>query len=440
MKGFAVALQAGCLLLLSLCANGANADADAAVDDSTDVLITFSQPTMNDTSPYPYHKSISAWYETLLKVALQRKAWPVDTYADETDFAPIFELLEDTYPNQTVNELGDDEWAEPFLFKGQELSHMADELRSNSSTQDAINYYMRAANVFRLAYFPWVHESTSQSKAKLHAWKLDKRAFKNAVDLIDKYEHSKAAASLGGDETLDIPLRVFRANGSEGALPVVVIITGLDHYHTYMLDQISTLTSYGYTVVTVAMPGTADSPITGKDPLAEDDYWTSIVDWLSYSPELFNMDCVSFWGISTGSYWAVRVSRVEKDRVRRVVSQGTASHYAFTRAWLEAAENLAYPVSLQRALGQSFGYDDPESFKEDVEKFSLLRQGILDQDATRLIGVNGEKDTIFPIDDQRILAEHGPGALLRWFPHMGHNGEPLSSPWLYAFWQQRSKC
>lgn len=66
----------------------------------------------------------------------------MDAFADESDFAPIFELLEATFPNQTVNDLGDDEWAEPFIFKGQELSHAADELRSNSSTQDAINFYM----------------------------------------------------------------------------------------------------------------------------------------------------------------------------------------------------------------------------------------------------------------------------------------------------------
>lgn len=70
----------------------------------------------------------------------------------------------------------------------------------------------------------------------------------------------------------------------------------------------------------------------------------------------------------------------------------------------------------------------------------MLRQGLLDQNAAELIAVNGEQDTIFPIDDQRILAEHGPGALLRWFPHMGHNGEPLSSAWLYDFWQQRGAC
>lgn len=140
MKGFAFGLRAGSLLLLSLWATRANAVDN--VDDSTDVLNTFGQPAMNDTSPYPYHSSISAWYDTLLKVALQRRAWPVDAFADESDFAPIFELLEATYPNQTVNELGDDEWAEPFIFKGQELIHTADEMRSNSSTKDAVAFYM----------------------------------------------------------------------------------------------------------------------------------------------------------------------------------------------------------------------------------------------------------------------------------------------------------
>lgn len=43
-------------------------------------------------------------------------------------------------------------------------------------------------------------------------------------------------------------------------------------------------------------------------------------------------------------------------------------------------------------------------------------------------------------DDQRILAEHGPGAQLRWFPHMGHNGEPMSSAWLSQFWAERGGC
>uniref|UniRef100_V5GF81 Yellowish-green 1 (Ayg1) n=1 Tax=Kalmanozyma brasiliensis (strain GHG001) TaxID=1365824 RepID=V5GF81_KALBG len=408
-------LQLSCALLFLF----STTHADATIDDSTDAFITFGQPAMNKTSPYPYHDSISTWYASFLKVA--RKAFPVDEYAEPDDFAPVFELLQAAYPGQTVDDLAEDAWAEPLVFKGNELIKIADDLRSNSSTQEAIAFYI-------------------ESKVKLYAWKMDKRAFWRAIRLMDIFDFSKATASLAGDEDLDIPLRVFRAKGAEGPQSTIVIITGLDHYHTYLLSQLSALASYGFTVVVVPMPGTADSPITGSDKLAGKDYWTSIVDWLSYNPELFKPKCVSFWGLSMGSYWAVRVSRVEKDRVKRVVSQGTASHYAFTRTWLEAAEKLAYPFSLQRALGRAFGYADAESFKKDVEKFSLLRQGILDEDATQLIAVNGEQDTIFPIDDQRILAEHGPGALLRWFPHMGHEGEPVSSAWLFQFWRQNAFC
>ncbi len=98
-----------------------------------------------------------------------------------------------------------------------------------------------------------------------------------------------------------------------------------------MLEQITALTSYGYAAIVVPMPGTADSPITGRDPQAEQKYWNSIVDWIHSHNRLFRAHCVSFWGISTGSYWAVRASRVEQHRLRTVVSQGTASHYTFTR-------------------------------------------------------------------------------------------------------------
>jgi len=73
---------------------------------------------------------------------LQRRAWPVDAFAQEEDFAPVFQLLEATYPDQKVNDIGDDEWAEPFVLKGQELVDIADSLSASSSDEEAINYYM----------------------------------------------------------------------------------------------------------------------------------------------------------------------------------------------------------------------------------------------------------------------------------------------------------
>ncbi|KAI3483057.1 hypothetical protein L1887_54078 [Cichorium endivia] len=317
-----------------------------------------------------------------------------------------------------------------------------------------------------------VHEATSGSRAKLTAWELDKAAFQAALEYVQKkglrrrkrsaiiftnlgptstslmglFQSFKADLPLAtlagrGSSQPDIPLRVFRAKGQRRAQPVVVIITGLDHYHTYMLEKITALTSYGYAVIVVPMPGTADSPITGRDPQAEQEYWDSIVDWIHSHKRLFRTHCVSFWGISTGSYWAVRASRVEAASPALSRQPGhRESLHLYQNGGSKRAEALAYPASLQRALSQAFGYSDPEAFKDEADKFSLLRQGLLDQPSAPLLAVNGERDTIFPIDDQRILAEHGPGARLRWFPHMGHNGEPLSSAWLMEYWKQLSTC
>ena len=69
MRNTLAALRKGCILLLLMFV-GAWADGD----DSSDLYLTFGQSTMNDTSPYPYHKSISVWYESFLKVAVRALA------------------------------------------------------------------------------------------------------------------------------------------------------------------------------------------------------------------------------------------------------------------------------------------------------------------------------------------------------------------------------
>lgn len=66
MNSLVAALRTGCFILL-FWASGTCAD----VDESTDLFLTFGQSAMNDSSPYPYHESVSAWYETFLKVAVR---------------------------------------------------------------------------------------------------------------------------------------------------------------------------------------------------------------------------------------------------------------------------------------------------------------------------------------------------------------------------------
>ena len=69
----------------------------------------------------------------------------MDAYAEESDFEPVFQKLQALYPDKTVKEIGDDQWAEHFIYTGMTLAHIADDFRinttDNSGVRQAITYY-----------------------------------------------------------------------------------------------------------------------------------------------------------------------------------------------------------------------------------------------------------------------------------------------------------
>lgn len=65
--------------------------------------------------------------------------------------------------------------------------------------------------------------------------------------------------------------------------------------------------------------------------------------------------------------------------------------------------------SLSHSLCHKYGYGtDFERFKKEASgKFSLLEDGTLKKDCTRLLLVNGVGDEIFPVDDYYLCLLHG---------------------------------
>ena len=52
-------------------------------------------------------------------------------------------------------------------------------------------------------------------------------------------------------------------------------------------------------------------------------------------------------------------------------------------------DNINTHYSLNRAMSQKFGYDSIDEYKEKVQaKFSLLENGILEQNSTKLLLMN----------------------------------------------------
>ena len=94
--------------------------------------------------------------------------------------------------------------------------------------------------------------------------------------------------------------------------------------------------------------------------------------------------------------------------------------------FLRAADALAY----------KFGYRGPDplaAYAVDARKFSLLDAGLLNQRSCRLLLINGMEDSIFPIEDNFIVARRGVNKDLLASGNRSHMGNPGGGDILYAW-------
>ena len=122
------------------------------------------------------------------------------------------------------------------------------------------------------------------------------------------------------------------------------MITGLDGYKCDVPSIVtSTLHKSGWAYVAAEIPGTGDSPALKNDPNSPDRIWSSVLDWINENPLLDNQN-IAAWGVSTGGYYAIRVAHTHASRLKGVIAQGAGCHKAFDPEWIEAADDMEYPM------------------------------------------------------------------------------------------------
>ncbi|KDN44761.1 alpha/beta-hydrolase [Tilletiaria anomala UBC 951] len=424
---------------------------------SAETHLMFNTSAQFNYNAYPWHQSFNLLWETLMSIRTRIGIWPTDTWTNYDDIELIFNNLKSAYGNVSPNGFDQDKWALPFLQHGKELYSQAKSYEGKNNTlasemylclQILISLFRRTASVFRLGWFPWVHSNTSHSSLKKACWDLEKQTYERGLALAHySFETVNIPFKLKPHDSVydTIPIYVNYAlskgkrNGGSNRTKAktVILVCGLDRYRSGQLTNVQLLLSLGMNVITVDMPGTGDAPITGRDTGADTLLWRQLLDWIEANAGAkgFDKDNLWAWGTSTGSYWSIKLSRAEKNRLKGVLAQGAASHYTFTRDWLESADHLSYAVDLWAPLASTFGYvDDKHAFADVASNYSLLNQGVLDQDAAKLLSINGVEDTTFPIDDTLILSYYGKGAFLRMAPGFDHMGEPAATEWLQNFW------
>ena len=199
--------------------------------------------------------------------------------------------------------------------------------------------------------------------------------------------------------------------------PVLVVWGGIDAFKEER--RADAFLAAGIATLAVDMPGTGDAPLAGS-PDAER-MWDAVLDWIGQRPDL-DPQRVAILGSSTGGYWAAKLARTHRHRIRAAVDHGGPVHHAFSAEWIERAETGEYPFGLSETLAAAFGGAARNDWVRIAPSLSLRDQGVLDRPSAPLLVVHGRQDTVFPVADAELLVAHGAEALIVPGGHMGAGG------------------
>ncbi len=411
--------------------------------DSTSIVVPpyhvqSSAAELRSGFPYfAFHDSVSALWTKKWRVLCQHSIYPF-TDGNVEDFDPIFNELVRVSEDRSKFLYQPDEYAKPFFPVAEGLVRKAAEAEAQSDNAKALDLYLRAAAVYRIARFPINRSPTSQE-----AWEKGKAAYVKAGHYLSPpsiavdipFKHADVSAS-DIDKPIQAFLRMPKGAKPKDGWPVVLFICGLDAYKTDHTPRTQMHVDRGFATLSFEIPGTGDCPAAPNDPSSPDRLMSSVLDWVVANANEYGFDKAKILarGISTGGYYAMRIAHTHADRLFAVVAQGGGCHYMFDAAWIGAQNQMEYPFALADALAYKFGYrgSDPlAAYVAEAHKFSLLDSGVLDRPSCKLLVIDGMEDSIFPIEDNLIVAMRGCNMDLLARANRGHMGNPGAEDILY---------
>lgn len=313
------------------------------------------QRLLDNPKVFEHHSSVSALWNKKWRKLCFLGVYPfVDGKVE--DFDPIFEKLIADAKDATSILYDPDAYATPFMPVAEALVKRAEEAELSEKSDEAKDFYLRAAAVYRIARFPII-----RSKLSRQAWEAGKSAYLKGGKYLDApveevkipFSHADQDA---GDEVKDISafLRIPAGPKPKQGWPVVLFICGLDAYKTDHTNKTDLHLAAGFATLSVEIPGTGDCPAAPNDPESPDRLWGSVLDWISDHSDDFGVDDkrVVARGVSTGGYYAFRIAHTHADRLIASVGHGGWSHWMLDPEWVKA---MNYMVRL-RLLSGSINY------------------------------------------------------------------------------------
>jgi len=388
---------------------------------------------------FAHHDSISSLWAQKWRPPCEHGIYPFSD-GNVSDFDSIFQELIEMSGDSSDILFRPDDYASAFFPVAEQLVKSAEKSEEEGDIEKARDLYLRAAAVYRIARFP-----INRSKMTQLAWERGKAAYLKGGRYLSppntavEIPFTRADPSAG-DQNVPIQayLRVPNGEIPANGWPILLFICGLDAYKTDNTSRMQVHADRGFATLSFEIPGTGDCPAAPNDPTSPDRLMSSVLDWVysTASERGFNIARIVARGISTGGYYAIRIAHTHAEHLFAVAAQGGSCHHMFDAPWIHAQNQMEYPFALADAMAYKYGYrgsDPVAAYAADAGKFSLLDAGLLNQRSCRLLLINGMEDSIFPIEDNFIVARRGVNKDLLARGNRSHMGNPGGEDILYTW-------
>jgi esterase FrsA len=309
-----------------------------------------------------------------------------------------------------------DEWAAAFMGVADRYFNEAKSLEKTDPTKANADY-IRAWRLYSFGRWPFPASPGKQ------------RAYARAIE-----------AFLAHARFWDPPLEVVHIpfEGSEiiaymrlpknakGPVPLVIAVNGLDSRKEDLSESFSAILPFGVGFLAVDGPGTGQSPVKAS-PTA-DRMLSRVIDYVQSRPEV-DKTRLAVHGVSWGAYWAAKLSIVERARLKGASAQSPPVDTFFQKDFLmnSLLGNREYLFDQVPALMNIFdGVTTVDELAANLEKMSLVKQGLLGKPTTPMLIIAGVLDTQVPISDIYLLLSKGDVPKDAWInPEGGHLGRQV---------------
>jgi pimeloyl-ACP methyl ester carboxylesterase len=309
-----------------------------------------------------------------------------------------------------------DEWAAGFM--GVADRYMSEGKRLQATDPEKANAdYIRAWKLYSFGRWP---VPTSPGKQRSYQKALE--AFRAHARLLDP-PLQIVRIPFEGKEIIGY-LRLPK--NAQGPVPMVIAINGLDSRKEDLSESFAAILPFGIGFLAVDGPGTGESPI--KVTENSERMISRVIDYLQDRPEV-DKNRIAVHGVSWGAYWATKLAVVERSRIKGASAQSPPTNEFFQKEFVTHSllGNREYLFDQVPALMNVFdGVHDIDTLSAELEKMSLVRQGILDRPTAPMLVLGGAKDTQVPIADIYLLLSKGETPKTAWInPQGGHLGRQV---------------